>query len=186
MRVSTAANQRKPVSGWSRKERHYVYLGLAFASPWIIGFLAFTVYPFFGSLYLSLTEYDLFTLPSGWAQNYELILADDRFYKSLGNTFFMAFISVADHAGRLTADSRDAQFQSEGDQLLPHHLLPSVRHTDRCKRSIVDMDAEPRLGLVKHGTSHPGFDRPGVAAGSPIYEAVPYPDEPMGLGCPAL
>jgi multiple sugar transport system permease protein len=27
-------------------------------------------------------------------QNYEQILADDRFYKSLGNTFFMAFISV--------------------------------------------------------------------------------------------
>ena len=49
-----------------RKERHYVYLGLAFASPWIIGFLAFTVYPFFGSLYLSLTEYDLFSPPSGW------------------------------------------------------------------------------------------------------------------------
>lgn len=95
MRVSTAANQRKPVSGWSRKERHYVYLGLAFASPWIIGFLAFTVYPFFGSLYLSLTEYDLFSPPQ-WVglQNYELILADDRFYKSLGNTFFMAFISV--------------------------------------------------------------------------------------------
>lgn len=87
MRVSTA-NQRKPVSGWSRKERHYVYLGLAFASPWIIGFLAFTVYPFFGSLYLSLTEYDLFSPPQ-WVglQNYEQILADDRFYKSLGNTF---------------------------------------------------------------------------------------------------
>lgn len=95
MRVSTAANQRKPISGWSRKERHYVYLGLAFASPWIIGFLAFTVYPFFGSLYLSLTEYDLFSPPK-WVglQNYEQIFADDRFYKSLGNTLFMAFISV--------------------------------------------------------------------------------------------
>ncbi|MGV2787146.1 sugar ABC transporter permease, partial [Clostridium perfringens] len=95
MRVSTAANQQKHVSDWSKKERHYVYLGLAFASPWIIGFLAFTVYPFFGSLYLSLTEYDLFSPPK-WVglQNYELIFADDRFYKSLGNTFFMAFISV--------------------------------------------------------------------------------------------
>jgi multiple sugar transport system permease protein len=95
MRVSTAANQRKHASGWSRKERHYVYLGLAFASPWIIGFLAFTVYPFFGSLYLSLTEYDLFSPPK-WVglQNYEQIFADDRFYKSLGNTLFMAFISV--------------------------------------------------------------------------------------------
>jgi len=80
---------------WSRKERRYFWLGLAFASPWIAGFLAFTVYPFFGSLYLSLTEYDLFSTPR-WVglQNYEHILQDDRFYTSLGNTFFMAFISV--------------------------------------------------------------------------------------------
>lgn len=95
MRVSTPVNQQRTKSGWSRKERHYLFLGLAFASPWIIGFLAFTVYPFFGSLYLSMTEYDLFSSPK-WVgfQNYEGILADDRFYKSLGNTLFMAFISV--------------------------------------------------------------------------------------------
>lgn len=80
---------------WSRKERKIFWIGLAFASPWIIGFLTFTVYPFFGSLYFSMTEYDLFS-PPRWVglQNYEGIISDDRFYKSLGNTFFMAFISV--------------------------------------------------------------------------------------------
>lgn len=80
---------------WSRKESKIFWIGLAFASPWIIGFLTFTVYPFFGSLYFSMTEYDLFS-PPRWVglQNYEGIISDDRFYKSLGNTFFMAFISV--------------------------------------------------------------------------------------------
>ncbi|MGG4396844.1 sugar ABC transporter permease [Paenibacillus thiaminolyticus] len=95
MRVSTPVMRQGKRAGWSKKERHYVYLGLAFASPWIIGFLVFTVYPFFGSLYFSLTDYDLFS-PPRWVglDNYKHIIADSGFYKSLGNTLFMAFISV--------------------------------------------------------------------------------------------
>lgn len=95
MRVSTPEMRQGRRAGWSKKERHYVYLGLAFASPWIIGFLVFTVYPFFGSLYFSLTDYDLFS-PPRWVglNNYKQIIADSGFYKSLGNTFLMAFISV--------------------------------------------------------------------------------------------
>ncbi|WP_374019839.1 sugar ABC transporter permease [Paenibacillus thiaminolyticus] len=95
MRVSTPVMRQGKRAGWSKKERHYVYLGLAFASPWIIGFLVFTVYPFFGSLYFSLTDFDLFS-PPRWVglDNYKHIIADSGFYKSLGNTLFMAFISV--------------------------------------------------------------------------------------------
>lgn len=95
MRVSMPVMRQGKRAGWSKKERHYVYLGLAFASPWIIGFLVFTVYPFFGSLYFSLTDYDLFS-PPRWVglDNYKHIIADSGFYKSLGNTLFMAFISV--------------------------------------------------------------------------------------------
>ncbi|WCF08197.1 sugar ABC transporter permease [Paenibacillus thiaminolyticus] len=95
MRVSTPVMRQGKRAGWSKKERHYVYLGLAFASPWIIGFLVFTVYPFFGSLYFSLTDYDLFSSPR-WVglDNYKHIIADSGFYKSLGNTLFMAFVSV--------------------------------------------------------------------------------------------
>ncbi|CAM3604636.1 carbohydrate ABC transporter permease [Marinicrinis lubricantis] len=92
--VSAAVRPVKRTA-WSKKERHYFWIGLAFASPWIIGFLAFTVYPFFGSLYFSLTDYDLFNPPK-WVglDNYQEIFEDDSFYKSFGNTFFMAFISV--------------------------------------------------------------------------------------------
>lgn len=79
----------------SRRERQTFWKGLAFASPWLIGFLAFTVYPFFGSLYFSLTEYDLFNSPR-WIglANYKEIFQDESFYKSLRNTFYMAGIAV--------------------------------------------------------------------------------------------
>ncbi|MFD0619761.1 carbohydrate ABC transporter permease [Paenibacillus sp. GCM10027629] len=81
--------------GWTRREWRYFWLGLLFASPWIIGFLVFTVYPFFSSLYFSLTTYDLFNPPQ-WVglDNYRKIMTDERFYKSINNTLFMAFISV--------------------------------------------------------------------------------------------
>ncbi|MFD0870708.1 Inner membrane ABC transporter permease protein ycjO [Chlamydia abortus] len=79
----------------TRKERRMFWTGLAFALPWIIGFLAFTVYPFFGSLYFSFTSYDLFNPPQ-WIglDNYKEILQDSSFYKSLQNTFYMAFIAM--------------------------------------------------------------------------------------------
>lgn len=95
MNISPVVVPQQKKKGWTKKERHVFFLGLAFASPWIIGFLAFTVYPFFGSLYFSLTEYDLFRSPQ-WVglRNYEHIFADESFYRSLGNTLFMTFISV--------------------------------------------------------------------------------------------
>ncbi|WP_152397482.1 carbohydrate ABC transporter permease [Paenibacillus guangzhouensis] len=82
-------------TGYTRRQWHYFWLGLLFASPWIIGFLVFTVYPFFSSLYFSLTAYDLFNPPQ-WVglDNYKQIMSDERFYKSINNTLFMAFISV--------------------------------------------------------------------------------------------
>jgi len=82
-------------TGYTSRQWHYFWLGLLFASPWIIGFLVFTVYPFFSSLYFSLTAYDLFNPPQ-WVglDNYKQIMSDERFYKSINNTLFMAFISV--------------------------------------------------------------------------------------------
>jgi len=81
--------------GWSRMERRNFWLGFVFASPWIIGFLIFTLYPFFSSLYYSMTEYDLFN-PPRWVglDNYRKMVTDDNFYKSISNTLFMALVSV--------------------------------------------------------------------------------------------
>ena len=37
--------------------------GLAFLSPWVLGFLAFTLYPLVATVYYSFTDYSLFGAP---------------------------------------------------------------------------------------------------------------------------
>ena len=70
--------------------------GLLFISPWIIGFLCFTAYPMFSSLYYSMTEYNLISEPVFVGlENYKtLLFEDDLFYKVLGNTLYMIFIGL--------------------------------------------------------------------------------------------
>ncbi|WP_257029446.1 carbohydrate ABC transporter permease [Neobacillus driksii] len=75
--------------------KRWTLIGLAFASPWIIGFLCFTAYPFIVSFYYSLTSYDLINSPK-WVgfENYAEVMKDTNFYKAIKNTFFMAIIAV--------------------------------------------------------------------------------------------
>jgi multiple sugar transport system permease protein len=70
--------------------------GYAFISPFVIGFLAFTLIPIIASLYLSMTDYDLFTTP-GWIglDNYmEMFTQDKKYWQSLKVTFLYVFIGV--------------------------------------------------------------------------------------------
>jgi multiple sugar transport system permease protein len=74
----------------TRQDRKQLRTGLAFISPWIVGFLVLTVYPIFISLYYSFTDFALFHAPN-WVglQNYiELFTKDDKFFLSLYNTVF--------------------------------------------------------------------------------------------------
>lgn len=72
-------------------------LGYLFISPWIIGFLAFTLLPFVASLLLSFTNWDIVGKWS-WigTANYEKMLSgvDDRFVVALGNTVYYAVFNV--------------------------------------------------------------------------------------------
>lgn len=66
-------------------------LGLAFISPWILGFLIFTLGPVIVTFYLSLTEYRVLTPPHfiGF-DNYQTLFADRAyFWPALGNTLFL-------------------------------------------------------------------------------------------------
>lgn len=85
----------KPKGMTLNRSQKQFWLGLAFASPYIVGFLLLTMLPFIQSFYFSFTEYDIFSKPK-WVgfDNYIKIFQDDNFYKSLSNTFYMAFISV--------------------------------------------------------------------------------------------
>jgi multiple sugar transport system permease protein len=68
---------------------------LPFIAPWIIGFIAFTVYPIIYSLYLSFTNYSGFgdAIPVG-LDNYRRLWSDTLFWKSLFNTLYYTGLAV--------------------------------------------------------------------------------------------
>ena len=76
-------------------ERRQLAKGLAFTSPWIIGFLAFTLTPVVLSLYYSFCDYSLLQRPAfiGTA-NYRELMADPVFWTSLQNTFIYAAMAL--------------------------------------------------------------------------------------------
>jgi multiple sugar transport system permease protein len=68
---------------------------LLFISPWIIGFLVFTLYPVLYTGYLSLTDYDVFNDPHFVGMdNFRKLLEDDKVALALKNTFVFAAMSV--------------------------------------------------------------------------------------------
>lgn len=70
--------------------------GYAFISPWLIGFILFTVVPMGLSLILSFTQYDLLSPPK-WIglENYKTIFTgDERFISALKATFTYVFAAV--------------------------------------------------------------------------------------------
>lgn len=76
-----------------KKEALWFYL-LVF--PWVFGFIALTLGPMIYSLFLSLTNWDLFTPPQfiGWDNYIRLFTKDKIFWKTVFNTLYYAFISV--------------------------------------------------------------------------------------------
>ncbi|MEG0740584.1 MAG: sugar ABC transporter permease [Clostridia bacterium] len=78
-----------------RAKRQKTLVGLLFASPWIIGFLLFSLYPICTSFYYSFTEFNLFTSPQ-WVgmDNFTELFNDEKFYKSLYNTLYMVIFAT--------------------------------------------------------------------------------------------
>ncbi len=79
----------------SPAERRNLLLGVIFASPWIIGFLVFTLIPLGSSLYYSFTRYDLLGDPV-WIglRNYNLLLTNDADFRVvMYNTLWWVLIS---------------------------------------------------------------------------------------------
>ncbi|WP_138467198.1 carbohydrate ABC transporter permease [Poseidonocella sp. HB161398] len=72
------------------------WMGLWYVSPYVIGLLLFTAFPFLASFYLSFTDYDLLNKPE-WVglHNYEKLFTRDRtFDKSLKVTLIYVFSTV--------------------------------------------------------------------------------------------
>jgi multiple sugar transport system permease protein len=79
-----------------RFNRREAVAGFLFISPWIIGFLVFTLGAMLYSLVISFTHYNLATgiaRPAG-ASNYASLISDPNVALSLGNTLFYAVLAV--------------------------------------------------------------------------------------------
>jgi multiple sugar transport system permease protein len=91
----TAGRSRLGRFALTRRERRTLRTGLLFISPWLIGFLAFIVYPAVASLYYSFTNFKILSTPI-WIglSNYQELLRDPLFWTSLGNTLYLTVIAV--------------------------------------------------------------------------------------------
>jgi multiple sugar transport system permease protein len=93
-KADDAGPPRAPVKRYRYGERPAIaYL---FLSPWVAGALLLTVGPMLASLYLSFTDYDLFTSPE-WVglDNYRRMFTDDpRFMSAVGVTLKYVLLSV--------------------------------------------------------------------------------------------
>lgn len=89
------ASEQKKRSGLRMQTKEGI-LGYLFASPWILGFFIFTLYPVCSSLYYSFTSYNTLKPPK-WTGLYNYIYMftkDQLFTKSLINTIYYAVLSV--------------------------------------------------------------------------------------------
>lgn len=81
-----------------KKKRGAIHpnLNVLFISPWILGFLFFTLIPIISLIYFSFTKYDMIGAADfiGW-KNYSSIFTDDvKFRTALGVTFHYVLVAV--------------------------------------------------------------------------------------------
>ncbi|UZQ86990.1 sugar ABC transporter permease [Thermoclostridium stercorarium] len=71
-------------------------VGYIFILPFVIGFLAFTLYPIISSFYFSFTRYDLLSSPRfiGLENYKEMFIEDPKFWHSFGITCLYVVVSV--------------------------------------------------------------------------------------------
>lgn len=78
-----------------KTERQNLLKGLAFLSPWIVGFTAFTLLPIVLSLYFSFCNYSLLQPPVfRGLNNYKFMVHDTVFWVSVRNTAYYAILAL--------------------------------------------------------------------------------------------
>ncbi len=86
----------KPLHWWQSKiARKQLLMASVFVGPWILGLIAFTIYPIFYTVQLSFTRYAGFGEPE-WIglSNYSRMFDDPLFTQSLWNTFYLTGLAV--------------------------------------------------------------------------------------------
>lgn len=79
----------------TRQQRGEMLTGLLFISPWVVGFLWFSLYPVAASVYYSFTSFHVMETPQ-WIglNNFSTLAGDDLFWTSLVNTAYYIAGSV--------------------------------------------------------------------------------------------
>jgi multiple sugar transport system permease protein len=87
---------RRGVPRWTAAQRRELLWALVFMSPWIIGFLVFTLGPMVWSLYLSFTDYDPLVDNATFIglDNYAQMIQDPRVPLSMWNTAYFTVLYV--------------------------------------------------------------------------------------------
>jgi ABC-type sugar transport system permease subunit len=77
------------------------YYGYLFVAPFIIGFLAFGLYPIYNTFSLSFTDYTLMSRSGEYIgmQNFERLFADDVFLKAVGNSWLLWILNFIPQLG---------------------------------------------------------------------------------------
>jgi multiple sugar transport system permease protein len=86
---------RRPRFGLGKIEQRNLKWGLLFISPWLFGFIVLGIFPILYTFVLSLTRYGGIRPPIFiGAQNYQRIVADPIFWKSVYNTLYYTVLAV--------------------------------------------------------------------------------------------
>ena len=103
-------------------------LGLAWISPYIIGLILFTAFPFVSSFFLSFTDYDLMSSPVfNGIENYRYMFTEDTlFWKSMGVTFAYVFLTIPLKLAFALGIAFVLNFKLRGIGFFPNGLLYSV------------------------------------------------------------
>ncbi len=96
--MSVQATARTPSRRWSRAAFREALGGYLFISPWVIGFIVFSIGPMLFSLYFSFTKYNIVSWPPEWVGldnwTYALSGKDRLFYHSIVTTGKFAALVV--------------------------------------------------------------------------------------------
>lgn len=139
------------------------WVGLAFASPWLIGLLIFGIYPIMASLYFSLCRYNILKPPHFVGlENYHLLLTDDPlFWRSLANTLYLAAIGLPLQLGAALAAAMLLNRRVGGQSFYRTALyLPTIMPAVATSLLWVWI-LNPQYGLLNAGLGALGFSGPG-------------------------
>ena len=94
--MAASSASQKERFGMTLSERRNFLTGLAFVSPWLIGFTLWTIYPLISSLRYSLTRYDLLRDPVfiGMRNYVEIFTEDPLFGTVTYNTLYYVGLSA--------------------------------------------------------------------------------------------